>query len=317
MRTLFEKLLYKLPELLGTKKARILDRAIHEHYAQTDSLYPEHSHYVYWERRSHSWGKSYPPLRPSQGDIEIYSGFLEHKKQKRKILILGSTPELRDLVAQDVDVTVYVADFSHNMPSAMLKFTKHVDQLKEKWIKSNWLELPFPEKFFDIILGDVVLHQITPKLEPLFLQKMNSLLKDDGAFITRLFFLDSRFLQKDLCDIAIQTLAGPYSHEQKYTLLMLQAVWLFSDLDKRKFNRPLSEEKFKELMESGALHDPILRKVHDVLIADKDSYRDWSPPNEQALKRLLLSSFRIHKTKVANDYSVANYFPMFLLTPKR
>src|SRR3989344_2055774 len=192
VKKLARKVLGAIPTLLNAEAIRILDAVIHGSRFGQSNIYPEHQHYMYWERQSYFWDKVACPVRPSKGDIEIYSNFLKRKSQKNSILILGSTPEVRDLVSKETNAKIYVADFSYNMPSAMLRFTQEVDVLKETWIKSNWLELPFPTKFFDVVLGDVVLHQVTPILEPTLLKKIKYLLKDDGLFITRLFFLDEK-----------------------------------------------------------------------------------------------------------------------------
>lgn len=316
VKKIVRKVLETIPTLLNNEEVRTLDASIHgSHFNGTDP-YPKHPHYAYWERRSYFWNRAACPVRPSKGDIEIYSNFLKRKNQKHHILILGSTPEIRDLVSKETNAKIYVADFSYSMLSAMLRFTRNVDVLRETWIKGNWLELPFPAKFFDVILGDVVLHQITPDLEPALLGKIKYLLKDDGLFITRLFFLNEEFVQKNLEDITMRVLSGPFSDEEKITLLKLQTVWLFTDLKKRKFNRLLSEKKFRELMNKKMGADPILKKIHDILIFDRDSYRDWSPPEEKELTRILTQFFEITERKTANDYLYSEYFPTVLLSPK-
>jgi|SRR3989338_3990968 len=317
VKKIIKKVLGTIPTLLSNEDIRILDRVIHKNYFRRTLFYPEEPHRTYWERQSYFWDKVACPVRPSKGDIEIYSNFLKWKSQKNHILILGSTPEVRDLVSKETNAKIYVADFSYRMPSAMSRFTRNVDVRKETWIKDNWLDLPFPTKFFDVVLGDVVLHQVTPILEPTLLKKIKYLLKDDGLFITRLFFLDEKFIQKDLEDITTQVLSGPFSNEEKITLLKLQTVWLFSDLKERRFNRRLSEKKFRELIDNKKNGiDPILKKVHDVLIIDKDSYRDWSPPDEKELIRILTQYFKIVERKSANDYPYSEYFPVAILSPK-
>lgn len=317
MKNYLKKLLDRIPALLNNEEIRILDAAIHRNlFFNRESFYPEQQHYAYWERQAYFWDRNPPPVRPSKEDIRIYDNFLKRKDQKKHILILGSTPELRDLVSREANAKTYVADFSFSMPVAMLKFAENPDLLREKWIKDSWLELPFPQKFFDIILGDVVLHQITPDLEQALLEKMKVLLKDDGFFITRLFFLNEKFLKEDLNDITERILAGPYTYQQKSVLLRLQTVWLFADLTKRKFNRRLSAERFSEVVKKKKPQDPLLNEVYDSLVNDRDSYRDWSPPEEKELMRLLSPYFHIKDRATANDYLYAEYFPIFLLTPK-
>lgn len=314
MKKLFRRFLINIPALLDTEEINILDNEIHKRFLEKQSAYLECQHRGYWERQANFWRSNIPPVRPSGEDVNIYRSFLKQTSGKSNILILGSTPELRDLVAEETSAKVYVADFSYGMITAMLKFTKNVDPLKESWIKEKWLDLTFPLNFFDIILGDVVLHQVTPELEILFLEKIKSFLKDGGFFITRTFFLNEKFLKNDLRDITKRILTGPFTYQEKFSLLKLQTAWLFSDLKKRKFNRRLSAEKFGELAQE--FPDKIVKKVHSVLVSDRDSYRDWSPPEEKELIRILSSFFSIADRKFANDYQYAEYFPTFLLTPK-
>ena len=193
MEILIHKILAKFATFLGMSELRALDASIHERFIQLGSDPAEQANYSYWGRQSHSWRQTVPPVRPSEGDIKIYEQFLRGKGDVKRVLILGSTPELREMVARETNATIYVADESFSMLAGMLKFAPHVDPLKEKWIKDDWLALPLPAKFFDVILGDVVLHQVAPKREHAFLQHMLFLLQDDGIFITRLFFLHQSF----------------------------------------------------------------------------------------------------------------------------
>lgn len=315
MRGIFRKFLAVFSELFDGRETGALD-TIDQVCCSTEFCYPLYPHRAYWEQQVNRWGRAVPPLRPSKGDLQIYRTFFRRGVPNRRILILGSTPEIRDLISEEAGAEVYIADFSGRMPADMLRFTKNTNPQNERWVAANWLELPFPTKFFDVILGDVVLHQLTPSFEQIFLEKMRSLLKPEGFFITRLFFLDGKLLQQKLSDITAQVLAGPFNRDQKRTLIKLQTVWLFADLTKRRFNRHLSARRFSELAQEGRFHDPILKEVYNILIADKNSYRDWSPPGEEELIRIISSSFSVKERRAADDYLYAEYFPTFLLSPK-
>ena len=316
MNNLLRKVLVKIYGLLGEKEIRILSQIINAQYSQRTPLPLEQPHYAYWERQAYTWDKTVSPVRPSNEDIKIYRNLLRGEGRKHHILILGSTPELRDLVSRETNAKIYLADFSVSMPSAMLSFTRDVDVFRETWVKSNWLDLPFPEKFFDVILGDVVLHQVSPSLESALLEKIKYMLKDDGAFITRLFFLDDNFTRQDLENITSLVLSGSFSNEEKTSLIALQTVWLFADLKKRRFNRKVAEKRFGEMMTKRNDNNPILRRVHDILINDKNSYRVWSPPDEKELTHTLAQSFQIITRKHASNSIYSEYFPIVLLRPE-
>ncbi len=316
MEILIYKILARLSAFLKMSELRALDASIHERFIQLGSDSTEQANYSYWRRQNHSWKQSVPPVRPSEGDLKIYKQFLKEQGKVKRILILGSTPELREMVARETDATVYVADESFAMLAGMLKFAPHVDPLKEKWIKDDWSTLPLPAKFFDIILGDVVLHQMTPKREHVFLQHILFLLQDDGVFITRLFFLDQKFFEKNIDSIVKSICISHYSAVEKRTLIMLQVLWLYADLVVRKFNRHRSAEAFDRYVRERKMKDPILENVRDILIADEHSYRSWSPPDEKDLLQMVSSAFFIQDRRIAEDYPVAHYFPIVLLSPR-
>ena len=317
MEILIHKILARLSAFLEMNELRVLDALIHERLIQLGSDPVEQANYSYWERQSHSWRQTVSPVRPSEGDIKIYERFLKEKGNVKRILILGSTPELREMVARETDATIYVADESFSMLAGMLKFAPHVDPLKEKWIKDDWLVLPLPAKFFDVILGDVVLHQVAPKREHAFLQHMLFLLQDEGVFITRLFFLDKEFFEKDIDSIVRNIYSSNYSATEKRTLITLQVLWLYADLAARKLNRPRSAEAFDCYARERKMKDPILENVRDVLTADEHLYRSWSPPDEKDLLKMVSSAFFIQDRRIAEDYQVAHYFPVVLLSPRR
>ncbi|MFY9462440.1 MAG: class I SAM-dependent methyltransferase [Candidatus Sungiibacteriota bacterium] len=307
-----QTILNLLLKFFSEREKRILDFALH-----TDALRhkdsADHADYLYWESQVDFW-RHYPsPIRPSTGDLKIYSDFLGTGKTDGNILILGSTPELRDLAAQTHAANIWIADFSYLMPSEMLKFTKYVDPFNEKWIKCDWLELPFPELFFNVILGDLVLQQIRPAQESGFLRKIASLLKKDGVFVGRMNFLDDD-LRKDSIDNIVETsLRLPFTFWQRFVRLKLKILWLCADPKTRSLNRQLSFEKFSEFLARTEIRNGALDAVKKDLARHKDSFRNWCSPYEQGLTSMLSRYFELSEKKAADDYEHARYYPIYLL----
>lgn len=294
----------------------MLDKLIHYSTMGRTSSYAEHLHYFYWDNRISSWDQTPIPVRPSRDEIEIYREFLQKQQSKGRILILGSTPELRDLAARETNAVVYLADFSYRAPFETLKFTKYVDPSKEKWIKDNWLELPFPPNFFDLIVGDLVLQQFPPALESTFLEKMRSFLRSNGAFIGRFHFLDKRVQQGNIGEIVQRTLRSRVDEQQKFFQLKLRIVWLFADLERRIWRRQLAAKKFNEFLLDSTAQQPLLLRVRDSLADESDSFQSWSCPTEEKLITILSPFFLIEDKKTASDYEDAEYYPLFLLSPR-
>ena len=106
---------------------------------------------VGWDKKlAKEWGKYKPPSRPSSGEIRIYESYIRELPRKSKILIMGSTPELRDLTAKyKIDTTI--CDWSEDVYRALKLLVKH--KAKETFIRGDWREMNFGEKF-DMIIGD-------------------------------------------------------------------------------------------------------------------------------------------------------------------
>lgn len=313
---LFRKIIQKLVRYLPREDIQNLDNTIHHQLMRRDSQFPEHLSYWYWEKQIDNWDSCPSPIRPSEGDLEIYRSFLPQKGNKMRILILGSTPELRDLAAQVTEEKVYVADFSYRMPAAMLPYTFFVDPMRETWVRSNWFELPFPEKFFDLILGDLMLQQLPPDRETEFLAKMQELLKRGGVFLSRFHFLDKELQTGSLDSIFQEVTTSKLSDEEKFTWLKLRVLWLLADLDTRTLRRQAAYDRFKEYIESKKIQSSLVDMVLKNLFEYKDSNRTWAPPSsEEALETILQKSFSVVGREYVNDYKYAKYYPIFKLSP--
>lgn len=314
LRRLFHKIFFRLTDMLSYTEIEMLKKFPYRY-----SLYkePERPEYLrYWENQIDFWNFYPSPIRPSKNDLKIYKNFLAKNGHIERVLILGSTPELRDLVAQETKAKAYIADFSEFMPAEMLKFTHYADPLKETWIKDDWLSLHLPEKSFDVILGDLILQQITPEFESAFLRKINLLLKETGFFIARFNFLDSSVTRKNISEAINQTFAPTLSEYQKSIILKLRILWLFSDPGIRKLNREISAKKFDQFLKENAVNNGLLDTVRNSLFADMNSFRTWSPPEERELTNLISRHFQILDREHANDYEYSRLYPIFLLQSK-
>lgn len=309
------KLSAAIVQFLSPSERRFLDTWLHKSFLEHTNLYTGHFH-SYWERLISSWGQISSPIRPSSGDCEIYQGYLGRKEEIERVLILGSTPEIRDLAAQLPKSEVYVADFSHQMLSGMLKFTRHTDPANEIWIKDDWLSLFLPERSFDVIIGDLLLQQIPPENEKKFLKKVNSLLKKDGIFISRFHFMSERFRNKDIEEIVKEVEAKVRSYSEKLTLIRLWVWERFSDPARRKMDRRLAAREYTEFIKRSKVSDEAIKKVGETLIDWENAPYNWSPPTEKQLVDGLSDYFTIVDRKVASDYEDAIYYPIFTLSSK-
>lgn len=133
---------------------------------------------------ANKWKNYKPPIRPSKDDLAVFRQFLEKKikeKKNPKVLILGSTPEFRDLI-NSKGLTAYVCDYKKDNYTALklLKKTKG----KEILIAQDWRNLKLKHKF-DLVFAEASLNMVKKKEVPLILRSVRQILDDKGLFIAK------------------------------------------------------------------------------------------------------------------------------------
>jgi SAM-dependent methyltransferase len=141
-----------------------------------------------WKKFLNNWQKMTSPGRPTFQEINIYKelgqSFL--KKTGTRVLLLGSTPELRDMLSKYKNISLTIIDINLEMIEVMSQLMKDkTASLKETWVKASWLNAPLPSHYFDLIYGDFVLSNVDFKYKNIFLKNIKNWLKPSGCFITR------------------------------------------------------------------------------------------------------------------------------------
>lgn len=114
---------------------------------------------------------------------------VKKKNKKAKVLILGSTPEIRDLVKKHgLDITII--DQSREMIENMSALMEYKGL--ENIVAGNWLSMPFEDNFFDLVLGDAVSNNVSYKELGHFFKEINRVLKKDGIMLLREMVVDDK-----------------------------------------------------------------------------------------------------------------------------
>ncbi len=141
------------------------------------------------------------PTKPSKEEIETYADFVDLKKiTAPRFLVLGSTPELRNLALSYPESLVAVADIDIEMLVSQAKLVEK-DTSKEIWIKSDWLNAPIKEDFFDVILGDFTFENLDFEKHKIYFENIKKWLKKDGEYIGRIALFQERHKQLLVEDI--------------------------------------------------------------------------------------------------------------------
>lgn len=156
-----------------------------------------------WKQIAQSWVEYFDsPSRPSGQEVSQYNKWLKELSEGKKGLkglVLGATPELRDALSEN-NYSVCIIDINLEMILAMSGLLKTKNPT-EVIIRSNWLDNPLQEKYFDVILGDAVLPNLPWDKREQFYNEIKRLLKKDGYFINRAFFVPEKKTYQTIGDL--------------------------------------------------------------------------------------------------------------------
>jgi hypothetical protein len=115
-----------------------------------------------------------------------------------RVLLLGSTPELRSMLAGLPAVEVTVLDRVGAMITAMTRLMTR-RPVAETWITGDWLTYDFADQIFDIVLSDLVLGNMPPPTAPKLMDVIRKRLRPEGYWIPRVDCVDefSVFVELD------------------------------------------------------------------------------------------------------------------------
>lgn len=109
-----------------------------------------------------------PPFAPSPAELSFYQKYIDrvalNKSLPRRALILGATPELRDLAIM-AGLECVAVDISAEMITKFSALMQHAGGPLDKPQEGNWLEMNFPEHHFGIVMGDASFINLTTKEE--------------------------------------------------------------------------------------------------------------------------------------------------------
>lgn len=145
--------------------------------------------YPHWdEEHELEWRRSFgPPVRPTTGECKIYRRELLRLGKASKVLLMGSTPELSDIVAElGFDLTI-IDEKERNYQDIPAMTTAQVQ--RERFIRMNWLEMTFSSEF-DFIIGDNVLSILPPESALKLIEKVHTALKPEARWVTRVMLFN-------------------------------------------------------------------------------------------------------------------------------
>lgn len=193
------------------------------------------------------------PGAPSacQGILNVYKQLLKKAVQNKKnfqALVLGATPEIRDLVLS-LDGDLVTLDISHDMINKCNRLMKHSGHKKEKIVIGDWLKSGLKDGTFDVIIGDGVTNNISVKDHQRFFQENKRLLKKNGYLIIREFVFN-----KDIPSSPIRKIAQKFDQGQFHWFDMFMAMYINSELKNKIYNKKQCRLYMKKFFDHFYLH---------------------------------------------------------------
>lgn len=148
------------------------------------------------------WKDIKPPIRPYEDEIRYFIEILKNKVESEtdvKVLILGSTPELRDIV-YSFNLSPTVVDYSienYQLMGELCSYEPNDTVVCCDWI--DMLSILSPSSF-DIIWGEAAFNVIRPEYTEKLFHICNKLLKEKGQLVIKQWirFSNLRFTITDL-----------------------------------------------------------------------------------------------------------------------
>lgn len=168
-----------------------------------------------WEYMCERWNQFAPPGRPSKDDINTMRTMmydcLEPDKENYHVLLLGATPEIRDMLAEDSRITTILVDITIDMIVSMGRLMQNNTE-HEIWMKSSWIDAPLEKDYFDVVLSDLVICNVEYSKHDMFYSKIASLLRPNGHWINRVYSINGNTIIRSLDELLFE-----YSKKEQLT----------------------------------------------------------------------------------------------------
>jgi len=160
--------------------------------------------------QTEKWHYFLPPSRPSQRHLEFYRTHIVKLPAPRRVAILGSTPELRDLCVEVDRTRVDVIEINKIFHDQLDELRIYPKSAETTHI-GNWLDvLPELRDQFDVILSDLTLGNIGYSDRSRYFCGIHHALRPGGLFIDKVLTF-GRMPLKNLEDLASKYSSAPFN----------------------------------------------------------------------------------------------------------
>ena len=278
-----------------------------------------------WIEFANRWKKYYQcPGKPTPGAVKTYKKFIlatiKGLRKKPKGLVLGATPELRDLLNR-LNFEVTIIDISMEMILAMTELMK-TKNAEEIIVKGDWLTNPLAANYYDIVIGDLVLNNVPKEKQSQFIKKIYKLLKPHGSFISKIFVSLDNWKPKKIEEAISIYSKAPYltPYTQEPFCYLLNVVWNRKTkvIDISIIKKWMDKYKIR----NGVYKHPskkITKLLNEIWIMWKPMNKCWSMRKKMQTLSQFTPYFKLIGEQILNDchfHQVDEMFPVWSLKKK-
>lgn len=215
------------------------------------------------------WKNLWPEIKPVPSTIWFWESKIKKlvkKNRNLKALILGVTPEIRDLLSK-YQVNTVCLDFNPIMAEAMTDLVKKKNP-KEKILIGDWLRMPFPQNNFDIVISDCPQDNLPYQKFNLLFQNIYQVLKFNGYLMLGTTYFKGFEEAIDLKEYIKIYRKNPNIFKglsyKFYYLMKLSSHKDFYNQQSKVVDWPKIDKKLKQLYENKEL---TMRELNDLEIS--------------------------------------------------
>lgn len=286
-----------------------------------------------WEKWADYWKLLRECARPSRQDIatigKLVDGHIK-KIDKPVIVILGATPEFRDLCTGytlQYGARVICVELLESMHHAMTELIT-IKNEKEEVVYENWLNTKLSSAVADIVMGDLTEGNIDTDLRDNYLCEMHRILKKGGLYISRTTIYHDQLKDKPLLDTT-----SIKKHIEKYRTNVLRGE-MSLHLAVAYFGAELIWDSYYKLLNNTLQFSAFEKELQEIREGYKDDrfmreffvkmHQFWNPIAEKYFTYYAESEtlsqyqryFRDIRSYYSADYPVAHLTPVMVMTPQ-
>ncbi len=263
------------------------------------------------DKLAFDWQKLQAPLRPSLSErllFELIVKSLSNEQPGAEVLIIGDSPELRDLVAR-YHLRPVVAANDLRRILAMRRLRQHQGGLPEKIILTDWQQLDSVNATFPLVLIDLSLNSLGEWGDyEVVLGNIYRLLTKEGRLAVRVNIFNPARKRRTVGEIIDELKRCP-----QHFLSLLWEMALYSEIslyDNQSFR--LNFGKF--------FRDEITKLYHQGLLSSAEWQKIYYPittslmtfPLIDKWEEILHILFKLEARRFADDYLIADSIPTYI-----